>query len=70
MTDQDLLLGAKAVASFIGITERQVHHLAATNAVPTFRINNRVAASKRSLSAWIEKKAAEAEARASQVSHG
>lgn len=70
MTDQDLLLGAKAVARFIGATERQVHHMAAIDAIPTFRLGHRIAASKRSLSSWIAARAAEAEKRAGLVSHG
>lgn len=48
-----LLYGIKALAAFLGITERQAYHLAAKGALPTWKEGRTVVASRASISAWI-----------------
>ena len=53
-TDNDLLQGAKAIADFIGLTQRQVFHLAEIGELPVFKIGGRLTARKSTLLAHIE----------------
>jgi len=50
----DLLVGAKAIADFTGFGARTVYHLAATGAIPTFKVGDLVCARKSTLIRWIE----------------
>lgn len=50
----DLLLGADAIANFLGFTRRQVYDLTARRIIPSFKIGKTVAARKSTLRSWIE----------------
>ncbi|MCD2184208.1 helix-turn-helix transcriptional regulator [Rhizobium sp. GN54] len=50
----DMLLGADAIAAFLGFTRRQVYDLTARRIMPSFKIGKTVAARKSTLRAWIE----------------
>lgn len=58
--EPDLLVGAKAIAAHLGLTERQAHHLLFTKRLPALKLGGRVAARKSTLAAWL----ADAERRA------
>ncbi|TWF49640.1 excisionase family DNA binding protein [Neorhizobium alkalisoli] len=58
--DGDLLMGAPAIAKFLGVTQRQVYRLTYEKIVPHFKLGGTVAARRSSLSAWMK----QAEARA------
>jgi hypothetical protein len=49
----DLLLGARAIAHYIGLQERQVFHLHKQGALPTFKLGNLIAARKSELGARL-----------------
>lgn len=49
----DLLLGADAIASFLGITRRQVYRLVYDSVIPSFKAGGTVAARRSSLTAWM-----------------
>lgn len=55
----DLLLGADAIATYLGITRRQAYRLADGKVLPSFKAGGTVAARKSSLMRWM----AEAEQR-------
>ena len=56
----DLLLGAKAISDYLGITPRQTYRLVYDSVIPSFKAGGTVAARRSSLSAWM----ADQEARA------
>lgn len=56
----DLLLGAKAIAAHLGITQRQTYRLVYDGIIPSFKCGGTVAARRSSLTKWM----AEAEAAA------
>lgn len=64
-----LLLGLEAIAGFLGISERQVRHLAGKGHLPTFKLRKSglVAARPDSLRAWLAQEEAEAHGEAAQV---
>lgn len=49
----DLLLGANAVAKFLGITARQTYRMIYDDMVPTFKIGGTVAARRSTLTNWM-----------------
>lgn len=49
----DLLLGADAIASFLGITRRQTYRLVYDAVIPSFKAGGTVAARKSSLTRWM-----------------
>lgn len=49
----DLLLGADAIAQFLGVTRRQVYRLVYDKVVPSFKAGGTVAARKSSLIKWM-----------------
>lgn len=51
----DLLLGAAAIAEFMGIGRRQVYHMVSKQAIPCFNIGETIAARKSSIMKWIER---------------
>ncbi len=51
--DNHLLMGAAAIAAFMGITRRQAYRLVYDTDLPTFRLGGTVAARKTSLTAWL-----------------
>lgn len=48
----DLLWGAAAIATYLGLPRRAVYHLAAQNKLPHFRAGETIAARKSELAAW------------------
>jgi hypothetical protein len=59
-----LLYGASAIASFLGLTERQVRHRVRDGELPTFKIGGTVCARRASLIAWLSKREVEGQAAA------
>ena len=51
--DNDLLLGAAAIAAHLGITRRQTYRLVHDEAMPTFKLGGTVAARKSTLDKWL-----------------
>lgn len=49
----DLLLGADAIATYLGITRRQTYRLVSDAIVPSFKCGGTVAARKSSLNRWM-----------------
>lgn len=49
----DLLLGADAIAKFLGITRRQTYRLVYDEVIPSFKAGGTVAARKSSLNNWM-----------------
>ncbi|MCQ4631676.1 helix-turn-helix domain-containing protein [Shinella sp. CPCC 100929] len=50
----DLLMGADAIARFLGISRRQVYRLANDGIMPSFKLGGTVAARRSSLTRWLE----------------
>ena len=50
----DLLMGAPAIAKFLGVTQRQVYRLVYDKIAPSFKIGGTVAARRSSLNKWME----------------
>lgn len=53
MKEGDLLIGAGAIAKFLGVTSRQVYRLAYDGIVPHFKVGGSVAARRSSLAKWM-----------------
>lgn len=51
----DLLMGADAIASFLGISRRQAYRLIHDHLIPSFKLGGTVAARRSSLTAMLEK---------------
>lgn len=49
----DLLLGADAIAAFLGITRRQTYRLVYEGVIPSFKAGGSVSARKSSLTKWM-----------------
>ena len=52
--DGDLLIGAAAIAHFLGVTPRQVYWLTEKHLPPTFKLGRSIAARRSSLTAWLD----------------
>jgi len=52
--EADLLMGALAIAKYLGVTRRQVYHLVYSQTIPSFKLAGTVAARKSSLKKWME----------------
>lgn len=50
----DLLMGATAIAAFLGITRRQAYRLVYETDLPTFKLGGTVASRRSSLSKWLD----------------
>lgn len=50
---RDLLLGAKAIADFLGVTPRQVYRLIYDDCIPSFKLGGTVAARRSTLMRWL-----------------
>lgn len=50
----EVLLGAKAIADFLGWSERQVFYRVETDKIPTFRLGKTICAKPETLLRWIE----------------
>ena len=64
----EMLYGIPAIASAIGLTDRQVRWLIHSAQLPSFKIGRRVCSRRSSLAAWIEARegAGRAETKANQ----
>lgn len=51
--ERDLLMGASAIADFLGITRRQAYRLIYDGIVPSFKLGGTVAARRSSLRSWM-----------------
>jgi hypothetical protein len=51
----DLMIGAKPIADWLGSTARQVFYWAETKQMPIFKIGNRLAARKSTLAQHVSK---------------
>ncbi len=49
----DLLFGAKAIADFLGINQRQTYRLIYDSVLPSFKLGGTVAARRSSLTKWL-----------------
>lgn len=49
----DLLLGANAIAAFLGVTRRQAYRLMEDQIIPSFHCGGSVAARRSSLRTWM-----------------
>ncbi len=56
----ECLTGAKAIAQFLNLTERQVFHHAESGCLPVFRMGRTLCARPATLLAWIAEQEAEA----------
>jgi predicted DNA-binding transcriptional regulator AlpA len=52
----ELLLGAEAIATCLGITRRQAYRLTADALIPSFKVGGTVAARRSSLKRWLDEK--------------
>lgn len=52
----ELLIGANAIAEFLGITPRQVYRLHYDADLPSFKLGGSVSARKETLVKWLEEK--------------
>lgn len=52
----DLLMGAPAIAKFLGVTQRQVYRLTYDKIVPHFKLGGTIAARRSSLCQWLAEK--------------
>jgi predicted DNA-binding transcriptional regulator AlpA len=51
--ERDLLMGAIAIADFLGITRRQAYRLIHDDIIPSFKLGGTVAARRSSLRSWM-----------------
>lgn len=58
----ELLMGAKAIASFLGISPRQAYRLIYDCTLPSFKLGGTVAARRATLRAWLLEQEAAARA--------
>lgn len=50
----DLLLGAKAIADYLGISPRQTYRLTYDGLLPHFKLGGTVAARRSALTRWLD----------------
>lgn len=50
----DLLLGAKAIADYLGISARQTYRLTYDGLLPHFKLGGTVAARRSALTKWLD----------------
>lgn len=62
--DPTILMGAKAIATYLGITSRQVYRLVYECGLPHFKLGGSIAARRSTLTAWIAQQEASARAAA------
>ncbi|MER8743863.1 helix-turn-helix domain-containing protein [Mesorhizobium sp. M1004] len=56
----DLLMGASAIATALGITRRQTYRLIYDDILPTFKLGGTVSARRSSLRTWLKEQEARA----------
>lgn len=49
----DLLIGANAIADYLGVSRRQIYRLTYDGIVPHFKLGGSVAARRSSLTRWL-----------------
>jgi hypothetical protein len=49
----DLLSGARAIAEFLGIREKQIRHRIEAGLIPTFKLGGTICARRSTLNAWL-----------------
>ncbi len=54
--DADLLYGAKAIATFLGLTEKQARHRIENGQIPAFTIGTTICARRSTLNKWLADK--------------
>lgn len=54
LIEQDLLVGAKQIAHYLGISQRVVYRLTYDGIMPHFKLGGSVAARRSSLSRWMD----------------
>ncbi|MBC2887300.1 DNA-binding protein [Brucella intermedia] len=50
----DLLYGARPIADFLGMTEKQARHRIDDGHIPTFRIGGTICSRKSTLTKWLD----------------
>ena len=60
----DLLLGAAAIAGYLGINARQAYRLIYSGVLPTFKLGSAVSARRSSLNLWLAEQEAASKASA------
>ncbi|MBP1873505.1 excisionase family DNA binding protein [Ensifer adhaerens] len=53
LPERDLLMGADAIAGYLGVTRRQVYRLVYDEIIPSFKLGGTVAARRSSLEKWM-----------------
>ena len=56
----DLLMGASAIADFLGVTRRQTYRLVYDGIIPSFKLGGTVAARRSTLARWMAEQEATA----------
>jgi len=51
--EPDLLYGAKAIADFLGLTEKQARNRIEAGVIPIFRMGGTICARRSTLTAWL-----------------
>ncbi len=64
MPQEQLVVGARAIAELIGLPRRTVYDLVDANVLPTFRLGQRIVAAPSALHAWKQRRLDEAERKA------
>lgn len=54
----DLLMGANAIAKFLGISRRQAYRLTYDDIIPNFKLGGTVSARKSTLLSWLSEQEA------------
>jgi hypothetical protein len=54
----ELLYGTRKIADFLGMRQRQIYHLQARGALPTFRVGQTVCARPATLLKWLSEQEA------------
>ena len=60
----DMLLGARAIAGFLGVSQRQIYRLVDEHIIPTFKVGGTISARRSSLNAWMTEQETKARATA------
>lgn len=53
-TANDILIGADAIAGFMGLSRRQIYHATEYGHLPTFRIGSVICARRTTLWRWMD----------------
>jgi len=50
----DVLMGAGAIAAYLGLTARQVYRLVYADEIPAFKLGGSIAARRTTLARWLD----------------